>query len=70
MEILYQTGLSVSSTSVSDLSVSRWQVPLSVSPSGHSWTINSTKRPFTGKDRIEKVDGLKRGCKTDTNTQW
>lgn len=35
-------------TSESESSVGRWQVPLSVSPSGHSWTVNSTKLLFSG----------------------
>lgn len=36
-------------TSVSEVDVNRWQVPFSVTPSAHSWTVYSTNLAFTGK---------------------
>lgn len=56
------TRLIVFITSVSESNVGCWQVPLSVSPSGHSWTVYSTKLLFSGTaSKIQAYDGKMAG---------
>lgn len=59
---------SVLNTSVSDSIVSRWQVPFTVTPSGHSWTVYSTKLAFTGTASNETKNMVRKGEIGQINT--